>query len=269
MPGLGIGISPIFRWGMDSGGAPSVLQPWYDSLSVKPSEGLWTDLKILAQTLVDAGKWSLIDFLSIIAAMETNEQRLRPLFTSSGLDITAVGGYTLDVNGFLGNGTTGYLDFNWNGSLDAVNYALNDSCFGGYTGTLGTSGRRMMGVSSTALASNCSIQRSASINYQINSVTPNASSTGGVNGLKSIRRTSSTNIVGKTNTTDGSAVVNSSVAIPNFNFFGSALSIDGSPFFLSSDTQRMFFIGASSLQTDDILYTALNTFWAARGLTTF
>jgi len=58
-----------------SASTSSDIQVWYDSLSVKPSAGLWSDLQTLYDGMVSDGDWVEMDFFSMIACMETNEQR--------------------------------------------------------------------------------------------------------------------------------------------------------------------------------------------------
>lgn len=281
MPGLGLGISPFF-YKPTGGSTPptSLLQSWYDSLSVKPSAGLWSDLNTLADTLNAAGKWAEFDFFAMIAAMETDEQRLRPLITTSGSDITAVNSPTLDANGVTGNGTSSYLNFNWNPTAHSVKFTLNNSCYGVYNSTAGTTGnRRYMGVADTngVTISNSEIVRTTTlVNGRINSNGAVATITANLTtfGLKSIRRIDSNNVRGRSNASDGTNVIQAVVSrLANSNFVGCCTNnpapLGSGPTSFSNATMRLFFMGSNVLASDDVLYNALTTFFTARGLSTF
>ena len=126
-------ISPLFK-GTGSSGPVSVLQPWYDSLSVKPSEGLWTDLKIMADGMNTDGDWGEIDLFPLFAALETDEQRLRPLKTTSGEDCVIEGTPNLSINGVDDPIITGNSGINvkWNPFDDGIKFTLNSAYVSGF-----------------------------------------------------------------------------------------------------------------------------------------
>jgi len=252
-----------------SGGGVSVLQPWYDSLAVKPSAGLWTDLKIMADTLVTANKWNEIDFLSIIAAMETDEQRLKPLYTTSGLDITAINSPTLSVDGVQGNGSTSYLNLNWIPSSNGLKYTLDDSSISTYNTTAGAPTRYLLSSENSAGTNAAYIRRYTDFKGSINGSNSDVSSALNGLGFKGIARVNSTNIFFKLNSTNSSNIASNSVSLPTLTFFGCARNNNGTAVSLSSDTIRHFAFGSNALLTDDIFYNALNTFFASRGLATY
>lgn len=132
--GIGIGISRFLSYYGGSSTPPvtpnALIQAWYDSLAVKPSEALLTDLNTLSAGMDADGDWSEMDFFALIAGMETDEQRLRPLITTSGDDIVNVdlgsGGIVLDVNGAKGNAID-LLNSKWNPTDDGIKYTLNSA----------------------------------------------------------------------------------------------------------------------------------------------
>jgi len=128
-----------FFYGSGSWGV-SVLQDWYDSLAVKPSAGLWTDLKIMADGMNTDGDWGEADLISVHAGLETDEQRLRPFKTTSGDDFTLLGAPTLSIEGFDSNSNNG-IDSKWNPVDNGVKYKLNDcymACYGVSKSSTGT-----------------------------------------------------------------------------------------------------------------------------------
>ncbi len=121
-------------------GPQTLLEIWYDSLIVKPSAGLYSDLQTLFNALNAAGEIDKMAFLSVIAGMETDEQRLRPIYTASGLDCTNENGATLDVNGAKSDGATSYIDSRWNAALHGDGkYTQNLASMGAFVGNNGDS----------------------------------------------------------------------------------------------------------------------------------
>lgn len=257
--------NPIFS---RSGGASpvSVLQPWYDSLSVKPSAGLWSDLKTMADGMNSDGDWAEADLVSLLAGLETDEQRLRPLKTTSGLDMVAITSPTLDVNGITCNGTTSYINTNWNAFTNGIKYTLNNSCVLFYNSSLCASNRSYFGTFDTTL-----IQRiTNAYRFGINSVGNSPTDITGYSdclGLKAIYRTDATNQSIYAKSTIQSQVYVSSI-LDNYNCFLGCKNNAGTPVAFSNATNRFLAYG-SGLIIPTRVEARINTFFTARGLTTF
>jgi hypothetical protein len=120
---------------------------WYNSLSVKPSKGLLRDLNSLMDGLASNAIYPSLDLFHPIGGMETDEQRLRPIkTTSSTKTFTAVNSPTLNVNGVTGDGATNYINTNWNPSTNGVAYTLNSAFYGVYSRTQGALGANAASV---------------------------------------------------------------------------------------------------------------------------
>jgi len=152
MPAKGIGISPYFKKAAAAAVTPSpLIASWYAALSVKPSSALLTSLNTLVNGMNTDGDWTELDFFSLSAGMETEEQALRPLKTTGSATMTNFdnggGGLVWTVNGWAANGTdvikTG-LDL----SLNSVKFTLNSAfmSFFGNTRTASAAARDAMGV---------------------------------------------------------------------------------------------------------------------------
>jgi hypothetical protein len=115
----------------------SVLDSWYASLLVKPSAGLWTDLKAMADGMNSDGDWNEMDMFGMLACMETDEQRLKPLKTTSLSDFTKVGNPTLNSAGALNPvpGAFNYIRTNWTPSIHGVKFTQNSASFSIYADT--------------------------------------------------------------------------------------------------------------------------------------
>jgi len=277
-----------FFYGSGSGGV-TVLQDWYDSLAVKPSEGLWTDLKIMADGMSEDGDWDEMDLFGVIAGLETDEQRLKPFKTTSGDNCVVEGAPGLSVNGIdnpLLTNVNG-LNLKWNPTDNGVKYALNNAYIGGFgiTKTSSLTIQYIMGsildVTGTIYQSNISIQAtttsianvSSSINQQ--SFLSSRSKTGLLDTIKSfstgLQRIDSLNLNQKINDNSyGRGSLSNFMPTLDFGFFGYFYQDDVTPLYFEGNSDDVIYgrayIAGSSLIDHDRVAARLNTFFAARGL---
>jgi hypothetical protein len=288
-PAIGIGISPFLRYG--SGSVPaSVLQSWYDSLIVKPSAGLWSDLKIMADGMNTDGDWSEMDLFGSVAGLETDEQRLRPFKTTSGNDCIIEGSPNLSINGIddpFDTSSAG-LDLQWNPYVDGNKFTQNSAyiCGFGITKISNISGRTFMGgieeiigvvVSKSVISIDSDNTNMIILNgSELNGISnQGASSKALLNSTKTfvigIKRTDSANIVKYVNDNQFNSSIGSSVLPINGNigFYGYYYYLDGSPLFtgfIGTQTYGRGYIAGSSLIDHNRVANRLNTFYASRGL---
>ena len=275
--------SYYYRGGGSSAPA-SVLQPWYDSLAVKPSAGLWADLQVMADGMNTDGDWGEMDFLSMIACMETEEQRLKPLKTSSNESAVKVGTPTLDASGAFNPvpGDLNYLDSKWNPADNGIKYTLNSAFIGVYGDTVTsvtsalpivgsfeeTLGLRYYGeIDTNSTTTSMRISGLSAINQdtQISAI----SKAGLLNSTKrffaSLKRTSSTSISRFINGTTTVQTISSS-NLPRNDFF--ILGLNNVSSGVSADTSAIArtVICGSGLINESNVVSRLHTFFAARGL---
>jgi len=119
--------------------------------------------------------------------------------------------------GFTGNGTSSYIDTNYNPSTQGVNYTLNNASMYFFPHAFGTSGLAMTGTS----GADNRIQLGVSLNQRINAggaaLATSFNYTSTVN-PKSIHRTSSTNMTLLNGTVSDTRTL-ASVNVPNANLF--------------------------------------------------
>jgi len=262
----------------------SVLQTWYDSLSVKPSAGLWADLKTMADGMNSDGDWSEMDFMSMIACMETDEQRLRPLKTSSGSDMIKVGSPTLDSSGVVNPspGSLNYINTKWNPTSNGVKYILTNSFLAAYgdTVTSTTSDLYICGAAepNPAFTNAALIEIWASATTAVRSKGYMHDSTGGPGAsIKTGLSNSAKRYFGgiKRNGNSITKFINSApvwttflapVGMPNLELLLLASNFAGT---ITADTRHIIrsLVFGSSLIDKTRVYTRLNTFFTARGLT--
>jgi len=272
-------------------GGGSVLQPWYDGLLVKPSEGLWTDLKIMADGMNEDGDWSEADLFGVTAALETDEQRLRPFKTTSGDDCVLEGAPGLSINGLdnpLATDVNG-LNLKWNPTDNGVKYTLDDAYIGmfGITKSSIISTYRYFGSFNedvslnkytahlSIVSTSTSMRLDASSINNLNTLTNTLSKTGLLNATKTffvgLKRLNTTTVTRFSNGTSSNESVNSGfLANIDFGLNGYYYEDAVTPlYFQSTSANNVYFrgyIAGSSLIDHNRVAARLNTFFSARGL---
>ncbi len=266
------------------------LRRWYDSLGTKPSGALLGALNILVNGLDHDGVYGKIDLLSVVAGMETDEQRLRPLITTSGNDISLVGSsIKLDNSGASllvkdQNLDNSHFELHWIPSLHGVNYKINDAFIGLYLEGVGQN--YDMGVIDTTVANGI---RAAAVNVTTSPDGTVSNDFVSVNGMDaylqnaSYFRSNFANYVA--NFRIDSSMVYSFISgqtsdpqsvpvcsgLPAYQMYGGAQNLvnEGTEFpqcnFMTR--HRAYLTGAGSADQQKI-YNRLNEFFSSRGLTT-
>lgn len=110
------------------------------------------------RTLVDAlisglksdGVWTKLDRLWLFAA-ENATSALVDL--KAGVAATAVNSPSFSTNnGYTGNGSSSYIDSNYNPTTNATNFVQNSGCAFGWSNTAGVDGGGLLGQSSVSIA---------------------------------------------------------------------------------------------------------------------
>ena len=160
-----------------------------------PSTSQQTLQNQLVVDLKAAGVWSKLDTFAVFATDGDSDFALIDWINLS--QYTAVNSPTFTTNeGFTGNGTSSYLDLNYDPTVDGVNYTIDDAAWGQYVFTLNTSN---YSFGSSAFGNRFAISASAQrINCQVNAAGHSAATTG----LNGLQRTSSS--ISKSLLNDGS-----------------------------------------------------------------
>lgn len=276
----GLGTNSLGNSGNDSGGigsgggssvTPSALiLTWYNSLVVKPSNALLTALNTLVDGLDADGIWSLLDLFGLIGGMETQEQQLRPLITTSGDDFVATDSPTLSVNGVKSDG--GYLDLKWNPTSDGVQYTLNSAFFSTYFGVDGTPGYTntyYCGAVDTTLNGSIFLNQQEGVN-----VMGIINDDGTLSGPTISNATSvfyfaiaiqGGNLILYKNTTTSTQAFATPV-LCTLDLYGAAINADGVGAIDTSSAYLRHFMAGAGTANQTTIQSRLNTFYAARGL---
>jgi hypothetical protein len=200
--------------------------------------------------LKDAGIWDKLDTFGVFATDGDSDFALIDWIRLS--QYTAVNSPTFTTNvGFEGNGTSAYINTNFNPSTSGVNYTLNDASRFIYSTLIGSS-RALDGLQITQ--ANCMFAQINSVGQRINQAINNTSNTQdfALNGLKVISRTSSSNVSLWVDNTEENIAV-SSVSIENENQLILRRQI-----LYGSSNVKIYGMGGTILQSD--LNNAVNTY---------
>lgn len=253
-----------------SGVQPNALiLAWYNSLAVKTSNALTTALNTLSQGLFDDGDWAKLDLFGLVGGMETQEQRLRPLVTTSGDDFVINGAPVLNANGFNPNASGGYLDLKWNPTTDGVQYTLNSAFISSYCHNDDIAYSNVMLGSADSLGAQSAYPLrngtvlSGIINNDGSALVPTIDN--GVTSYYTAVVLNGGNITLHKNAVTNAAAF-ASPQLPIYDFYGGELNIeDVAGGFGGIMTLRHFMAGAGTANQTQI-QARLNTFYASRGL---
>jgi hypothetical protein len=217
-----------------------------------PSSGQQTLQNQLVVDLKDGGIWSKLDTFAVFATDGSSDFALIDWKRLS--QYTAVNSPTFTTNvGFKGNGTSSYVDTNFNPSTSGVNYTLNNasryffphaiSGVGRMDGATSLDENAMVRNSSTAQRINCGTNNLALAFNYTSTIIP-----------KSIHRTSSLS-VNLFNGTVGTTGVQTSTSILNSN-----QSVLRSGTVYAAHTASAYAMGASLVAENTDFVNAYNTY---------
>jgi len=207
------------------------VQTWYDALAVKPSYAVINRINTFfyCAGTID-GNIDTLDLLHVVSRLETDEQRLRPIITTGGSTFTAVNSPTLNSSGFIGNGSTSYVNTNWNPSTHGVNYTQNMGYLAVYNATTRSADTTSIcGASDFGLFYICRIYPRYSGDIYLVAVNSGGDSSLANNltrGLLAVKRTTANRVEGYRDLTALSFDTDASTPRPNRNLWVCGQNID-------------------------------------------
>lgn len=210
----------------------------------------------LVKDLKTAGVWSKLDTFAVFATDGSSDFAL--IDWKRLTQYTAVNSPTFTTNvGYNGNGTSAYINTNFNPSTSGVNYTLNNASrimFGDLPSDSGYP--ESAGGGTENLMRNVNTNTRQRINQGATNVINGPTVWTGTNIFRSINRTSITNVEMFGNTTQTSTTA-TSTTINNNNQW---LLAGNSAFALSGNIFKIYGMGASLVSENTDLYNALNTY---------
>lgn len=245
---------------------PILIDTWYNNITtIKPSPNSITRLNNFVTELDNAGQITLLDLFYLVSGLETDEQRLKPLNTTSGDDcvLTTSVNYPLDYNGAFFNG--GYIDTKWNVFDDGVVSSQNDA----YMSVFITTDNANNGADAGAICANsteCSILAwySDNKNYSAanNAVGEVLVATTSSLGYRAIERTNSNDLTLVVNTTS-TALTSASGTPQSADLYLASINNNGTPIAPGTRRQTILLFGKSGVNHAAIRTAILNYLTAA------
>lgn len=221
-----------------------------------PSSGCQTIQNQLVLDLKSAGIWSKLDVLWSPANDGSSQFATLNWKSPTTHQMTLVNSPTWTTKkGFKGDGSSSYVNTNFNASTSGVQYTQTDAGIVVWVTTQATTGSRMLG---TTVNANIRFFCANSTAHRINSSTNLADSIsfGGANML-ALYRLDSTNVVASVNGTLTSTTANNSAITNGQILLGQSLS------FYSDTEFGIFGMGASLVTEDASMNTAFTTYMTA------
>jgi hypothetical protein len=221
-----------------------------------PSAGQQAKQNTLMTSLISSGVFAKLDVLFVLANDGGSQFACINWKNPTGNKATLVSSPTFTTNqGFTGNGTSSFINTNFNAATQGVNYTLNNASRYAYVRTL-VANRVIDGVDASTANSTTTF---VSANQRINQSGSNISasfdfSTSGA-GMKSIHRTSSTSVTCYNDTTASSGLTATSTGLVTSNqvILRSASSY-------GSHQISMYAMGASMISENTSLVNAFSTY---------
>jgi len=251
--------------GVDTGFDPDALL-YINQLSPTPSDAYKNAVNTLVQTLKTDGNWNELDRFWIHATEYQQNARIS-LVNPTSTAITEVSSPTWTANqGYTGNGTSMYLNTNYNTSTNSVKFTQNSGSIGVYNRTNVAENKEDMGnlSASTANTVRCKQTTDGTQVGALNQASGISIAVADARGLAASVRTGASAVALWKNGASITTNTNASLALPNYNIFVLCLNITGAPGNYSSKQIAMSFVGSGVV--DQLkLYNAFQTFATTRG----
>ena len=262
--GLGIGVYWATNLAGGGGGFDADYQAVLDQSTslgyTAPSAAQQTLQNTLVTDLKTAGVWDKLDVFYCFATDGDSDYATLNWKAPSSHQVTKINSPTFTADsGFAGNGSSSYLNSNFNPATSGVNYTLNDASISIWSNNF-VLNNFITGVESNS--SNCVRMSSTSTNQRINmgpntALTPAANLSDSSKKLRQLNRTSSTNVTAFQDTTSTTHTGNST------EIYSENQLILRSSSFYSSTEVAFFGMGASLVSENADFYSALNTYKSA------
>lgn len=225
-----------------------------------PSASQQTLQNTLVTDLKTAGVWDKLDLFYVFATDGDSDYATLNWKAPSSHQATKVNSPTFTANsGFAGDGSSSYLDTNYNPATSGTNYTLNDASISIWSNDF-VLNNFITGVTSSGF--NVVRMSSTSANQRINMgsngvFTPRVNFSDSSKKLRQINRTSSTNATAFIDTTSTTHTGNSTEIHSENQLILKSAS------FYSSTEVAFFGMGASLVSENADFYSALNTYKSA------
>lgn len=218
-------------------------------------------------SLKSTGVWDLLDVFYEYATDADSDFACINWKSPGNFNCLKVNSPAHALGGFTGNGTTSYLNTQWNPLNNGVNYQLNSANFGYYVRENILASKIQFGARSAG-TTNLTYETAGTQGY-INQNDPagGAYVSNLLKGLRIIGRTSSTARERIINgVTESALIIQVSVALTEQNLYVLALNLAGSPSSFAANTISMAFTGGNLTGKHTDFYNTIQTRMTALGI---
>ncbi len=238
-------------------------QAVWDSFTTKPSAAVADADNTMVKTLVDAELWSTkLDIFDHLAQeVNSDGESLKNWINPGTFDPALVNAPVhVSLEGFTSDGSTSYINLNWNANSDGVNYVLNSASIGCYIRTNVNETKRDVGVYDGTNWLVMMTRFSDNFLIRLNSADQDGAANTDSRGMNIATKNNPTNAQGYRNKSQLFDNTHNSSVIPNFDVYGLAYNNNGSPGDFSTKQESLIFGGAGLVQADvNIITDAFET----------
>lgn len=244
---------------LNSPGYDTDAQAYFDALTPQPSAMFKFAINDLVTALKTENIWSELDCLWILAAEDQQNATINLKSPSQNV-IAPVSSPTFAImEGFTGNGTSSYLNLNFNPSSGTHKFLRDSASMGIYIRSNVNEAKVDMGSDGGSYYNLILARNSGSFDVYANANTLFSASNSDSRGLFSWRRTSSTTSASYKNGVQQNTSSTSSQAITNYNIYALCRNDSGSASLFSTKQAAMIFAGSGAID-QSVLYTILQNF---------
>lgn len=225
----------------------------YDSFTTKPSSSVAAAQNTMVESLVNDGLWAKLDVFYLLAQESNGDgEALKNWILPGTNDATLVNAPAfVSLEGFTGDGSTSYINTNYNPDSDATNYVLDSASIGVYSRTDVDENSLAIGVQDAAnKLSYMQLRNSNACLTRINATSGGTVVNADSSGMFVGNRVNSTTQTTYRNSSTLGDITRSSDTIPDADFFLSALNINGSPGSFSTQQLSIAYCGAGLTPTN-------------------
>jgi len=234
-------------------GYEAEFQAVYDDWTTPPHDTLAVKLNTMVKTWVDGGQWAKLDVMHIYAIHTDGAAESLVDWINPGVqaDATNVSATTFTAyEGYTGDGSADYINWNWNPNDDGSNYTQNSASMGGYARLDIDEVGRLFGSRDASQRVILSPRQSNTAYWQINNASEETDASANATGMWIVVRTASDASALYRNGSIVDSDTDASVGLPSVDVYSLSYNSQGSSAQESTNQIAMDFAGGSLTEED-------------------
>ena len=240
----------------------SIGQPYFDAVTANGGS-LTTNEKTYINTFITALGTDFAEFDRLwIHGLANSIAARTSLVNPTSTMITAVNTPTFTASqGYNSNGSTSYLNLNYNPNANGVKLTLNSASKGTYYRAIPTNNSAEGSLTTVGIYNYFS---AGQFRPAVNTTSDYISGLGRNAKLNVVYRNNSTQMYANLNGVDSTVITQSSSSIPNNNTFALCLNYSGTPILFQAEQESVNFYGSGNINFSN-LYTAIQALGTSIG----